>query len=150
MLTGGSSTYRHDLDQVSWVGSVLYRSCTTSHNGSLGSTVDDLDRDLFDMWNLGTKSRYSFRQSTFPNVLCYALYACSPCRLTVSHGCSHVVKALFRLKWKVCRKGSTEVGHCHYHVTVSGLCTKYCCIYAIGFVHYCTHWTDQADPHFII
>ena len=27
----------HDLGQVSWVGSVLHRSCTTSHNGRLGS-----------------------------------------------------------------------------------------------------------------
>ena len=28
----------HDLGHISWVGSVLYRSCTTSHNGRLGST----------------------------------------------------------------------------------------------------------------
>ena len=39
----------HDLGHVSWVGSALYRSCTTSHNGRLGSTVDDLDRDLSDL-----------------------------------------------------------------------------------------------------
>ena len=27
----------HDLAHVSWVGSVSHRSCTTSHNGRLGS-----------------------------------------------------------------------------------------------------------------
>ena len=39
----------HDLGHVSWVGSALYRSCTTPHNGRLGSTVDDIDRDLSDL-----------------------------------------------------------------------------------------------------
>ncbi|CAM9942637.1 unnamed protein product, partial [Laminaria digitata] len=39
----------HDLTHVSWVGSVLYRSCTIYHNDRLGSTmVDDLDHDLSD------------------------------------------------------------------------------------------------------
>ena len=28
----------HDLAHASWVGSVLHRSCTTSHNAGLGST----------------------------------------------------------------------------------------------------------------
>ena len=32
----------HDLGHVSWVGSVLNRSCTTSHNGRLGYGPDDL------------------------------------------------------------------------------------------------------------
>ena len=35
----------HHLPYVSWVGSVLDRPCTTYHNGRLGSTVYDLDRD---------------------------------------------------------------------------------------------------------
>ena len=30
---------------VYWVGSVLYRSCTTCHDGRIGS-VDGVDRDL--------------------------------------------------------------------------------------------------------
>ena len=38
----------HDVGQISWVGSVLYKSCTTSHKCRLVSTVDDLDRDLSD------------------------------------------------------------------------------------------------------
>ena len=42
----------HDLGHVSWVGSVLHRSCTTSRNGRLGS-IDDLDRDLSDLSVLG-------------------------------------------------------------------------------------------------
>ena len=39
----------HDLAQVSWVGYVLHRSCTTSHNGRLGSTWSIIDRDLSDL-----------------------------------------------------------------------------------------------------
>ena len=38
-----------NLGHGSWVGSVRYRSCTTSDNGRVGST-DDLDRDLFVVW----------------------------------------------------------------------------------------------------
>ena len=48
--SGSSSCCRvganlHDLGRVSWVGSVLYRSCTISYNGRLGSiytSVEDL------------------------------------------------------------------------------------------------------------
>ena len=38
----------YDPRPVPWVGCVLYRSCTTSHSGRLGS-VDDLDRNLSDV-----------------------------------------------------------------------------------------------------
>ena len=37
----GSRLNLHDRGLVPWVGSVLYRSCTASHNGGLGA-VDDL------------------------------------------------------------------------------------------------------------
>ena len=40
----------HHLGRVFWVGSVLYRSCTTSHNGSLGSRWSaTTDRDQSDL-----------------------------------------------------------------------------------------------------
>ena len=41
----------HDLGKIAWVGSVLYTSCTTYHNGRLGSTMVDLDHDLADVCN---------------------------------------------------------------------------------------------------
>ena len=49
MCLGGEPSNLHGLGRVSWVGSVLYRCCTTSHDGRLGSTVDDVDRDLSDL-----------------------------------------------------------------------------------------------------
>ena len=46
-VAGREPCILHDLGHyVSWVESVLYRSCATSHSGRLGSTVDDLDRNL--------------------------------------------------------------------------------------------------------
>ena len=43
MLLGGSRANLHDLQivHVAWVGSVLYRSCTSSHNMA-GQGLDDL------------------------------------------------------------------------------------------------------------
>ena len=38
-VTGWDPYSLHDLGHVSWVGSVLYRSCTSSHNGKLGSRL---------------------------------------------------------------------------------------------------------------
>ena len=47
---GGWKPYKpHDLAHISCVGSVLYRSCTTSHSGRLGHGLDDVDRDLSDL-----------------------------------------------------------------------------------------------------
>ena len=40
-----------DLAHLSWVGSVLHRSCTASHRSRLGSVVG-LDRDLSDLSDL--------------------------------------------------------------------------------------------------
>ena len=37
-LAGWEPYIVHDLEHVSWVGSVLYRSCTTSYKGRLEST----------------------------------------------------------------------------------------------------------------
>ena len=37
-VSGWEPQKLHDLGHVSWVGSVLYRSCTTYHNGRLGSS----------------------------------------------------------------------------------------------------------------
>lgn len=39
----------HDLRPLPGVGSVLYRSGTTSHNGRSASKVDDLHGDLSDV-----------------------------------------------------------------------------------------------------
>ena len=50
MFPDGSCINLHDLPYVSWVGSVLYISCTTSHTGRLD--LDDLDHDLCDVWNV--------------------------------------------------------------------------------------------------
>ena len=48
MLPGGEPYNLHDVRHVSWVGSVLYRSCT-SHYGRLGCIDDLVDRDLSDL-----------------------------------------------------------------------------------------------------
>ena len=44
----------HDLARTSWVGPIVHRSCTASHNGTLGS-IDYLDRDLSDLSDLGNR-----------------------------------------------------------------------------------------------
>ena len=45
MLPGDTHCNLHDLrGHISWVGSVLYRSCTTSHNGK--EELNDLDHNL--------------------------------------------------------------------------------------------------------
>ena len=49
MLPGGGPYTLHNLGHRSRVGSVLHRSCTISHDGRLGSAVDDLDHDLSDV-----------------------------------------------------------------------------------------------------
>ncbi|CAM9423369.1 unnamed protein product [Laminaria digitata] len=50
MLPAGRRKICMYLEHISWVGSVLYRSYyTTAHNGS--SDLDDLDRDMCDVWN---------------------------------------------------------------------------------------------------
>ena len=50
MMPGGSRiTGMMYVGHVSWVGLVVYRPSTTSHNGGLGSTVDYLDHDLSDL-----------------------------------------------------------------------------------------------------
>lgn len=46
----------HSFARVSWVGSVITRSCRTSHFGRLGS-ISDLDIDLFDVYFLTTVFR---------------------------------------------------------------------------------------------
>ena len=49
-IAGWEPDNLHDLEQVSNVGSVLFRSCTTAHNGRLGSTmVDYLDHHPSDV-----------------------------------------------------------------------------------------------------
>ena len=45
-VAGWEPYYLHDPGHVSWVGSVLNRSCTTYHNGRLGSRLSTVDRDL--------------------------------------------------------------------------------------------------------
>ena len=56
MLQGGSRLILSDLRHVSWVGSVLYRSCTKYHNGRLGSRWSTADRDLSDLSDLSVRS----------------------------------------------------------------------------------------------
>ena len=41
-VAGWKQRNLHDLAHVSWVGYVLYRSCTTPHGGRSGSTIDGL------------------------------------------------------------------------------------------------------------
>ena len=53
-MSGGEPNNLHGPQQdiVSWFGSVLYRSSTTYDNGTLGSTANDLDRDLYYLCDL--------------------------------------------------------------------------------------------------
>ena len=48
-VAGCQPYYLHHLGHVSWVGSVLHRSCITSHNGRAGSRSSTVDRDLSDL-----------------------------------------------------------------------------------------------------
>ena len=89
----------HDLSivaRISWVGSVLYRSCTTSHNGRIGS-VDDLDRDL--SWIRTAHARFS-----------HAIYL--RCTLVTHNTCRCIGARCFKKTRDThCSKMNTAVSH---------------------------------------
>ena len=88
-VAGWEPYYPHDLAHVSWVGSVLHRYSTASHNGGLGSSVDDLDCDLSDPFDLGI----------------FATVDCCSCALVESEGKTKIKKPKKRRFW-VERRGS--------------------------------------------
>ena len=76
----GSRTTCMMIEDIIWVGSVLYRSySTSSHNGWLGSSLSTVDRglsDRSDMWLI-----------LF--VIVVARHVCSSCRRVLGQATSH-------------------------------------------------------------
>ena len=71
----------HDPAHVSWVGSVLRRSCSTSQNGRLGSRLSTVvDHDLLDLpvrrvncLKFSSRNIAAAKRSMLPNLLCFLL-----------------------------------------------------------------------------